>query len=197
MPENTLSHVLFLSTLLRWRSRKEVEMEVYEAIEKRRTVRVFTKGVPEEMLRKLILAGTKAPSAGNRQPWEFIIVDDPEIIDQIAEHKYQQNRAISPDERALKQKEAYQNCSVVAVCHKEGHEQAVSAWMCIENVALAATAEGLETDHLSQRESPCYWVLKGHLLRGRGFRNQTSTRRDGFDLDLVNKIWINCYLETP
>jgi len=127
-------------------------MDIYEAIEKRRTVRVFTQGISEELLRKIILAGTKALSAGNRQPWEFIIIDDPKLIDQIAERKYQQNRTISPqpgatqadvDERALQQKKIYQNCSVVAVCHKEGHEQAVSAWMCIENMALVATAEGL------------------------------------------------------
>lgn len=130
-------------------------MDVYEAIEKRRTIRVFTQGVSEELLRKVILAGTKAASAGNRQPWEFIIIDDAKIIDQIAEHKYQQNRKISPqrygpgttqadvDERALKQRRAYQNCSVVALCHKEGHEQAVSTWMCVQNMALAATAESL------------------------------------------------------
>jgi len=130
-------------------------MNVYEAIEKRRTIRVFTQGVSEELLGKVILVGTKAPSAGNRQPWEFIIIDDTKIIDQIAEHKYQQNRKISPqqygpgtkqadvEEKALKQSKAYQNCSVVAICHKEGHEQAVSAWMCIENMALAATAENL------------------------------------------------------
>ncbi|MFC1935217.1 nitroreductase family protein [Chloroflexota bacterium] len=126
-------------------------MDVYEAIGTRRTIRSFTQGVSEELLRKIILAGTRAPSAGNRQPWEFIILDDSKTIDQIAENKYQQNRRISrpgstqadADERALQQRKAYRNCSVVAVCHKEGHEQAVSAWMCIENMALAATAEGL------------------------------------------------------
>ena len=118
-------------------------MDIYEAIKKRRTIRVFTQGVSEELLRKIILAGTKALSAGNRQPWEFIIVDDPKIIDQVAEHKYQQNRKISSEQEALKQRKAYQNCSVVAVCHKEGHEQAVSAWMSVQNMALAATAEGL------------------------------------------------------
>jgi len=127
-------------------------MDVYETIEKRRTIRGFTKGVSEEMLRKLILAGTKAPSAGNRQPWEFIFIDDPKIINQIAEQKYQQNRTIAPrpgatqadvDEAATRQKRIYQNCSVVAICHKEGFEQAASTWMCIENIALAATAEGL------------------------------------------------------
>ena len=41
-------------------------MEVYEAIEKRRTIRVLKKRVSEGQLRKIILAGTKAPSAANR-----------------------------------------------------------------------------------------------------------------------------------
>ncbi|MFC2038199.1 nitroreductase family protein [Chloroflexota bacterium] len=127
-------------------------MDVYEAIEKRRTVRGFTGGVSEEMLRKLLVAGSKAPSAGNRQPWEFIVVDDPAIIEKIAEQKFQQNRSIAPgpgktqadaDANAARQKNLYKNCTVVAVCHKEGHEQAVSNWMAIENICLAATAEGL------------------------------------------------------
>jgi nitroreductase len=130
-------------------------MDVYEAIEQRRTIRTFKKGASVAQLRKIILAGTKAPSAGNRQPWEFIIVDDPKLIDQIAELKYQQNRRLSPlghgvrktqsdvEERALKQKNAYQNCSVVAICHQADEEAAVSTWMCIENMALAATADGL------------------------------------------------------
>jgi 5,6-dimethylbenzimidazole synthase len=116
-------------------------MDLYEAVEKRRTVRSFVKAVPEKTLRRILVAGAKALSAGNSQPWEFIRIDDPKLIDQLAEHKYQQNLERFPPEQTLKQKKAYQNCSVVAVCHKEG--QAVSAWACIQNMALAATAEGL------------------------------------------------------
>lgn len=71
-------------------------MEVYEAIEKRKTIRIFKKGISEEHLRKIILAGTKAPSGGNCQPWEFIIVDDQRIIDQLAELKYQLNKGMDP-----------------------------------------------------------------------------------------------------
>ena len=62
----------------------EVNMDVYEAIEKRRTVRTFTRGITAEQLRKLLLAGTKAPSGSNAQPWEFIIVDDPQIVNELA-----------------------------------------------------------------------------------------------------------------
>ena len=58
-------------------------MDIYEAMDKRRTVRIFKRGATEEQLRKIIVAGSKAPSAGNRQSWEFIMIDDPKIIDQL------------------------------------------------------------------------------------------------------------------
>lgn len=152
-------------------------MEVYEAIEKRRSVRVFKQGISEGQLRRILLAGTKAPSGSNVQPWEFIIVDEPGIIEQIAEHKYQQSLKMIIDEmilddpriieniclqtlekplslkEAMRQKDAYRKCTVIAVCNKKGHgigrkpwmniENIASTWMCIENMLLAATAEGL------------------------------------------------------
>jgi nitroreductase len=126
-------------------------MELYEAIEKRRTVRIYKKPASEEQLRKIILAGTKAPSAVNRQPWEFIMVDDPDIIDRLADIKYRLNRKEDPsrpekdpvqrEKKALFQKESFRNTSVVAVCHEVDWER--SAWLCIENMSLAALAEGL------------------------------------------------------
>jgi len=42
-------------------------MDVYEAIEKRRSIRVFEHAVSEDALRKILLAGTKAPSGSNVQ----------------------------------------------------------------------------------------------------------------------------------
>ena len=127
-------------------------MDVYEAIEKRRTIRVYKKKATEDQLRKLILAGAKAPSGGNRQPWEFIFVDDEKMIDQLSEIKYQLNRKFSPqagetqkevEERAVSQKKSFENASVVAVCC--GSEQAASAWLCVENISLAAVADDLGT----------------------------------------------------
>ena len=126
-------------------------MDLYEAIEKRRTVRTFTRGASEETLRKIILAGSKAASAGGRQPWEFIAIDDAKLIDQVAELKYKQNLTIEyanatpadVEARALRQKNAYKNCSVVAVCCVDDEEDLVSAWMAVQNMYLAATVEGL------------------------------------------------------
>jgi nitroreductase len=61
-------------------------MDVYEAIKGRRSVRAFkSDDVPPEIVEKLIDAAVQAPSAGNTQPWEFIIVRKPEIKRSLAE----------------------------------------------------------------------------------------------------------------
>ena len=55
-------------------------MNVFEAIMNRRSVRAFTnEPVSDEEVMKLIDAARWAPSAGNIQPWEFVVVRDPEI----------------------------------------------------------------------------------------------------------------------
>jgi len=55
-------------------------LEVFEAIRNRRSVRAFTsEGVSEEEVKRLIDAARWAPSAGNIQPWKFIIVRDAKI----------------------------------------------------------------------------------------------------------------------
>jgi len=52
-------------------------LDVVEAIRKRRSIRAFTsEGVSEEEIEKLIDAARHAPSAGNIQPWEFIVIRD-------------------------------------------------------------------------------------------------------------------------
>jgi nitroreductase len=55
-------------------------MEVLEAIKGRRSIRFFTnQPVSEEEVKTLIDAARHAPSAGNIQPWEFIIAKKTEV----------------------------------------------------------------------------------------------------------------------
>lgn len=55
-------------------------MDVFEAIKNRRSVRAFTDApVSDAQVEKLIDAARWAPSAGNIQPWEFVVVRNPEI----------------------------------------------------------------------------------------------------------------------
>lgn len=54
-------------------------VELFEAIEKRRSIRKFKHApIAKEDLRKILEAGRLAPSGGNRQPWYFIVVREPE-----------------------------------------------------------------------------------------------------------------------
>ena len=60
-------------------------MEVLEAIRTRRSIRRFKKEpVPPELVEKLLEAGRWAPSSADSEPWEFIVVTDPEIKRRIS-----------------------------------------------------------------------------------------------------------------
>jgi nitroreductase len=53
----------------------------------RRSIRRYQPDpVPEEMVEQLLEAGRWAPSASNRQPWEFIVIRDEAIRRQVAQH---------------------------------------------------------------------------------------------------------------
>lgn len=59
-------------------------METLKAIFNRRSIREFTKElVSREELEILLRAGFSAPTAVNGQPWEFIVIDDQSVLDNI------------------------------------------------------------------------------------------------------------------
>lgn len=52
-----------------------------KAIYERRSIRKYTdRAVSEDDVLKIVKAGMNAPSAGNEQPWHFILVNDREIL---------------------------------------------------------------------------------------------------------------------
>jgi len=56
----------------------EREIGLFEAIYSARAIRRFRPDpVPDELIEKVIEAGTMAPSATNAQPWAFVVVRDP------------------------------------------------------------------------------------------------------------------------
>ena len=67
------------------------EIGLFEAIYSQRAIRSYTtEPVSEETLRRIIEAGTKAPSGGNRQPWAFVAVTDADAIATIAVYAKEQ-----------------------------------------------------------------------------------------------------------
>jgi nitroreductase len=60
-------------------------METWDAIRARRNVRTYRPDpVPEADLRRIAEAGWRAPSAGNRQHWDFVIVTDREQLQALS-----------------------------------------------------------------------------------------------------------------
>jgi nitroreductase len=55
-------------------------MNLFEIIRTRRSTRKFTeKPVPDEVIEKIIEAGTWAPSGLNNQPWRFAVIKESEL----------------------------------------------------------------------------------------------------------------------
>ncbi len=111
-------------------------MDVLEAIRKRKSVRAYAPTpVPREKLERVLEAARLAPSAENRQPWYFVVVTDPEKRKRIARSGvFAGFLAESP--------------VVIVGC---GDRKASPKWhvvdvaIAMQNMVLAATAEGLGT----------------------------------------------------
>jgi nitroreductase len=60
-------------------------METWDAIRARRNVRSYTTDpVPDKDLDRIVEAGWRAPSASNRQHWDFVVVTDREQLTELA-----------------------------------------------------------------------------------------------------------------
>ncbi|MEP7170597.1 MAG: nitroreductase family protein [Bacteroidota bacterium] len=74
------------------------EMEIrsqhfFEWMNTRRTVRDFSdKQIPENIIEKIILTASTAPSGAHKQPWTFCVVKNPEIKKQIRQAAEQEEK---------------------------------------------------------------------------------------------------------
>ncbi|MFA5766195.1 MAG: nitroreductase family protein [Bacilli bacterium] len=114
-------------------------MEVYNTTLKRRSVRRFKENeINDEMIELLLKSAMAAPSACNMQPWEFFVIKNKEILEQLRKTSRYSDRTApliiivaGNDKRSLNHRENdfwIQDCSAA-----------------IENILLAATELGLGT----------------------------------------------------
>jgi len=74
---NTLSSLYSYQPGMEWNPVEKIIME-------RRSIRLFKKDIPSnDMIRRVLEAGRFAPSAGNAQPWKFIVIKDNDVITQM------------------------------------------------------------------------------------------------------------------
>jgi nitroreductase len=61
-------------------------MDCLHAIKTRRSIRSFKPDpVPAKLVKQLLEAAMFAPTSGNSQPWEFVVIDQPGMLAQVAE----------------------------------------------------------------------------------------------------------------
>lgn len=60
-------------------------METFDVIQARRNVRAFSpEPLAADALEQILEAGRRAPSANNRQPWDFVVSTDRQQLEQLA-----------------------------------------------------------------------------------------------------------------
>ena len=181
-------------------------MELYEAIEKRRTIRDFEdKPVDMAIIKKIIAAGLKAPTNNHLRQWEFVIINDKKERSRVLNLEDMTNPEdcdkmldsfgmTDADQRGMyhiampKQFSMLYNSGCLILpffklreplmqptCLSSLNEFA-SIWLCIDNMLLAATAEGIygvtripmteELEHIKKSINhpddyamPCYIAL--------------------------------------
>ena len=110
-------------------------MEVFDAIRTRRSIRKYkSEPIPEEKLRTILEAARLAPSAGNRQPWRFIVIQNTERKKALAK---------------VANNQTFLDASAIIVA--TGDPDVSTRWyekdpmIALEHIVLAATALGYGT----------------------------------------------------
>ncbi len=147
-----------------------------QVVRRRRSVRAFEKGrqVGRDVLEKIVDCGRWAPSGANSQPWDFIVVDDPAMKEQVFEVFMRQSQRLIDHAKgfpAVKKSYMAHTVAIIVVvgdprwkaCFPQGtspefvEEYAannekihlVSLGAAIQNLQLGVTAMGLTSAWLS------------------------------------------------
>ena len=152
-------------------------MEFYDVIRKRRSIRQFVdREIPREVLERILDAGLKAPSSNHQRRWELVALTDKPVILELAqfirpypcriqEPKTPQQEMFKiayPRQRSMVEEAA---CVILPFFKQKyplsedkngyGLMDYGAAWALVENMLLAATAEGLgSVVHIPVKKEP-------------------------------------------
>ncbi|MEU9824978.1 5,6-dimethylbenzimidazole synthase [Micromonospora chersina] len=159
-------------------------MDLYDVIHRRRDVRAEFTGepVPDDVLDRILTAAHAAPSVGNSQPWDFVLVRDPHIrrrfhahvqaerdtfaatLDGAAAERFARIKIDGVLESTLSVVVTYdpqRGGPAVLGRHAIADAGLYSVCLAIQNLWLAATAEGLGVGWVSFYREPFLADLLG------------------------------------
>jgi 5,6-dimethylbenzimidazole synthase len=131
-------------------------MSLYGAIRARRDVRAQFTGdpIPDATLRRVLEAGHAAPSVGLTQPWDYILVRDRGLRERFADHVQHERDVFA----ATLEGDAAARFARIKIDADAG---LYSVCLSIQNLWLAATAEGLGVGWVSFYREPFLRDLLG------------------------------------
>ena len=151
-------------------------MEFYQVIDNRHSIRQFEdKEIPRDVLERILNAGLKAPSSNHQRRWELVTLTDKTIIHDLAQivHPYpcRITEPKTPQQEMFKiayprQRSMIEECACVVLPffkqkypmteEKNGYGlmDYGATWALVENMLLAATAEGLGSVVLPVKKEP-------------------------------------------
>ena len=138
-------------------------MDVLEAIHTRRSIRAYQdQPVPKELVQQILTAAMYAPSAGNAQPWQFVVINDRKLLQQIPK--------VHPHAPMAEQAPL-----AIMVCGDLDMEKYPGNWpldcaAAVENLLLAAEPPPV---------APSGWASEARLIGGGSHREERAGRRRG------------------
>jgi nitroreductase len=136
----------------------------YDVLSSQRACRAFLPDpIPDDVIDRVLTAATYAPSAENSQPWRFVVVRDPDKRKLIADlatkvweggaRQHSEPHLAEPILKAVDQSMGGGGMAaapvIVVVCGDPANTfpsaMESSIWPCVQNLLLAAGAEGLGT----------------------------------------------------
>ena len=163
------------------------EIGLFEAMYTTRAIRYLKPDpVPDELIRKILDAGTRAPSGSNSQQWAFIVVRDPEIRRKIADRfRSGRERVLRPD-MTPQQRRIYRGVDHMA---EHLHEAPVFVVPCVKHDGSPSTMG---------RGASIYPAVQNILLaaRGLGLGSVIMTRHRQFEDEFKQLLGIPENVET-
>lgn len=168
------------------------EIGLFEAIYTQRALRYIKPDpVPDVLIRKVLDAGTRAPSGGNQQRWRFIVIKDPETKRWIQErYRVTARPPHAAPRNPAEARTMTRNDAAAEHLAAHLHEVPVIILCCLEH-------DGSSSD--IHRGASIYPAVQNVLLaaRGLGLASVLTTRpRRGFEKEIKEKLGIPDNVDT-
>jgi nitroreductase len=169
-------------------------MNAFDTILTRRSVRTYiNKKIPNTIIQDLLEAAISAPSAGNQQPWQFIIINKRETLDKTS--------ACLPNGKLLQDAD-----KAILVCGDLNIEKHKGYWpidcsAATQNILLAAHAKGIgacwlgvypreeRVTNLQQLFKTPDYIIPFSVI-SLGYSNQVCEKVDRYDPSRIHRnIW--------